>query len=64
MTADCPTPSKHRYATSQAARVAAERTVIPFGQWLNPYECRCGWIHLTHLADPARYATTTEKRTA
>lgn len=33
--ADCPTPGKHRYATPEAAALAAE--------------CRCGWVHLTKL---------------
>ncbi|MFJ4418240.1 hypothetical protein [Streptomyces sp. NPDC088925] len=51
----CPTPGKHRYATREAADIAAERTVIPFGQMLNAYTCRCGWVHLTHLASPDRY---------
>lgn len=52
---ECPTPEKHRYATREAAAVAAERCVIPFGRVLNAYDCRCGWVHLTHLASPDRY---------
>ncbi|MFJ5089999.1 hypothetical protein [Streptomyces sp. NPDC088674] len=51
----CPTPRKPRYATAEAAEIAAERTVIPFGRQLNAYTCRCGWVHLTHLASPDRY---------
>jgi hypothetical protein len=62
MTAPCPTPTKHRYATREAAAIAAERTRVPFGQLLNQYACRCGWIHNTHLADAARYETTEESR--
>ncbi|MCM3822603.1 hypothetical protein ACP4TB_30515 [Streptomyces sp. DR3-1] len=51
----CPHPAKLRYATPEAARLAAERCVVPFGQLLNAYQCRCGWVHLTHLAPPDRY---------
>jgi hypothetical protein len=56
----CPTPTKHRYATPHAARLAAERTQVPFGRRLNQYQCRCGWIHNTHLASPERYAVQPE----
>ncbi|MCP3820104.1 hypothetical protein NLX86_18985 [Streptomyces sp. A3M-1-3] len=55
MTPDCPTPGKHRYATREAAALVAERTQVPFGRVLNPYACRCGWVHLTKLAPAERY---------
>ena len=51
----CPTPTKHRYATREAAQLVAARTQIPFGQHLNTYPCKCGWFHNTKLADPSRY---------
>lgn len=56
----CPTPDKHRYATPEAAALAAERTQVPFGRRLNQYQCRCGWVHNTHLAPPERYAVQRE----
>lgn len=54
---ECPTPGKHRYATPEAAARVSQQTQPAFGKRLNPYQCRCGWVHLTSLADPARYAT-------
>ncbi|MFJ7999022.1 hypothetical protein ACIQ7D_18005 [Streptomyces sp. NPDC096310] len=47
--ADCPTSEKHRYATPEAAALAAERTQVAFGRLLNAYQCRCGWVHLSKL---------------
>lgn len=60
MTAECPTPDKWRFATREMATLVARRTVVPFGQLLNPYDCRCGWIHLTHLAPAENYQTSTQ----
>ncbi|MGQ4513635.1 hypothetical protein [Streptomyces sp. DW26H14] len=58
---DCPTPSKHRYATREAALRVAARLARVRGRELNPYTCPgCGWWHLTHLAAPERYATRSE----
>lgn len=69
----CPTPSKRRFATVEAARVYAQARELGIGQLLTPYECPCGWTHLTSQPpvpehakpDPAvltrlRYATHTE----
>lgn len=53
MTITCPTPAKSRYATNQAADSAASRVQIPIGQHLRPYECPCGWWHLTSQPGPA-----------
>lgn len=53
MTITCPTPDKSRYATNQAADNAASRVQIPIGQHLRPYECPCGWWHLTSQPGPA-----------
>jgi hypothetical protein len=61
MTPPCPTPSKHRYATREAALLVARRLERVRGRVLNAYECPCGFVHLTHLADPARYETTTKE---
>lgn len=52
---DCPTPSKHRYATREAAVKAAKRQRLSVGKQLNPHECRCGWVHLTSLAPAENY---------
>ncbi|WP_405769215.1 hypothetical protein OG539_32630 [Actinacidiphila glaucinigra] len=43
----CPTPSKHRYATREAAESTARRIQAGIGQILNPYPCGCDWWHLT-----------------
>lgn len=45
----CPTPTKARYATVDAADRAGRRAVITVGRHLRPYECRCGWWHLTKI---------------
>lgn len=45
----CPTPAKSRYATQTAAAQAGRRSVIAVGRHLRPYECRCGWWHLTKI---------------
>ncbi|MFD7861829.1 hypothetical protein [Streptomyces sp. NPDC059783] len=58
---ECPTPKKRRYATVEAAVMAAARTAMSSGRPLNQYQCRCGWVHNTHLADPARYAVARPK---
>jgi hypothetical protein len=69
----CPTPSKRRFATPEAAASYAHARVLGIGALLTPYECPCGWWHLTSAeqvpahaeADPAivsrlRYASHTE----
>lgn len=44
----CPTPTKSRFATEEAAKAAALRSHIPLGKFLVPYDnCVCGWVHLT-----------------
>lgn len=57
MTPRCPTPTKRRFATKEAATVAAARlradpsgrTFDRRGPALRPYDrvCVCGWWHLT-----------------
>ena len=47
MTAACPTPGKIRYATTIAARQAADRDTALFGERQWPYPCACGWWHLS-----------------
>jgi hypothetical protein len=49
----CPRPDKRRYATRQAADLAARRRPAIAGLLLWPYACPCGWWHLTKQA-PAR----------
>jgi hypothetical protein len=44
---DCPTPTKARYATQNAAITAAARASFGLGTPLRPYECPCSWWHLT-----------------
>lgn len=46
----CPTPTKTRHATQAAADRAGRHAVLTVGQHLRPYECRCGWWHLTKSA--------------
>lgn len=43
----CPTPTKSRYATSEAAGSAARRVALRVEAPLHPYECACTWWHLT-----------------
>lgn len=47
MPTPCPTPTKARYATAEAAANAARRRVLVLEQLLRPYECACTWFHLT-----------------
>jgi hypothetical protein len=43
----CPTPTKKRYATRQAAEDAAHRSQIAINAPLYPYICICTWWHLS-----------------
>lgn len=43
----CPTPGKSRFATGEAAESSARRNALAVGKPLRPYECVCGWHHLT-----------------
>lgn len=44
----CPTPTKKRYATQEAAYARAPRAELVLGYPLYPYQCTgCGWVHLT-----------------
>lgn len=54
-TVTCPTPSKSKFATREAAENAAHRAQIAMGKRLRPYECvpECGWHHLTSKATDA-----------
>ncbi len=45
----CPTPAKSRYATHPAAERAGRQAALTVGRHLRPYECRCGWWHLTKI---------------
>jgi hypothetical protein len=69
----CPTPTKRRFATVEAAHAYALQRELALDTLLHPYACTCGWIHLTSLPqvpqravpDPAivsalRYASHTE----
>jgi hypothetical protein len=73
MAARCPTPTKRRFATVEAATSYAHARELGIGALLTPYECPCGWWHLTSAEqvpehaepDPTvltrlRYATHTE----
>lgn len=59
--ASCPTPTKHRFATPQAAAKYALARELGVGTLLTPYACPCEWVHLTSqpqiparaVADPA-----------
>lgn len=69
----CPTPTKNRYATRQAAEARAPRAELVLGYPLYPYNCTgCDWWHLTsnpngwtppgatpHPADVARIQSLT-----
>lgn len=45
----CPTPTKSRFATREAADSSASRNALAVGKPLRPYRCvpACGWWHLT-----------------
>lgn len=43
----CPTPTKKRYATREAAENAAHRSRIAIQTPLHPYVCICTWLHLS-----------------
>ncbi|WP_181800366.1 hypothetical protein [Streptomyces ipomoeae] len=43
----CPRPKDSAYATETGAEFAARRVQVPVGKLLTPYECPCGWWHLT-----------------
>lgn len=43
----CPTPTKRRYATVEAAVREALREELAVRCLLAPYACPCGWVHLT-----------------
>ncbi|MFD7093353.1 hypothetical protein [Streptomyces xanthophaeus] len=53
MTTPCPTPNHPRYATPEAAKIAATRT----GLRLRTYDCVCTWWHLSLSARPQVPAT-------
>lgn len=46
----CPTPAKSRYATQTASDRAGRHSIATVGRHLSPYQCRCGWWHLTKIA--------------
>jgi hypothetical protein len=43
----CPTPTKRRFATAEAAHAYALARELGIGDLLTPYACPCGWTHLT-----------------
>lgn len=45
--AACPTPEKSRFATRAGAESAAARSELALGLLLRPYDCVCGWVHLS-----------------
>lgn len=45
----CPTPTKARYATQTTADRAGRHAALTVGRLLHPYECCCGWWHLTKI---------------
>jgi hypothetical protein len=47
MTAPCPHPEKRRYATREAAERRGNRAELRIDKLLYPYQCICGWWHLT-----------------
>ena len=47
MTPPCPNPHKARYATVQAANRRCTITELRIGTTVYPYECICGYWHLT-----------------
>ena len=46
-TAPCPHPEKRRYATEAAAHLDEDRATLIRGWFRRPYQCGCGWWHLT-----------------
>lgn len=54
MRGPCPRPDKARFATLGAARQRALGRPAIVGLVLSPYECRCGWVHLTSRAEAVR----------
>lgn len=57
----CPHPEKSRFATVEAAERVAARVVVRLGAWLRPYECPCGFVHLTKQGAPTLTTPTTQK---
>lgn len=56
-TTQCPTPTKRRFATLEAAAQYAQGRTVGIGTLLIPYACPCEWIHLTshpHIPDHAQ----------
>lgn len=47
MAEPCPTPTKRRFATVEAAQVYAASRELGVGTLLTPYACSCDWLHLT-----------------
>lgn len=43
----CLTPDKRRFATIEAATTYARYNQLGIGRLLAPYDCDCGWFHLT-----------------
>jgi hypothetical protein len=52
----CPTPTKRRFATIEAARSYALNRELGIGVLLTPYECCCGWAHLTSAEQVPEHA--------
>lgn len=49
----CHHPTKSRFATVEAAEIAAARAQVPLGVRLRAYDdCPCGWVHLTSRDAP------------
>lgn len=57
--AACPHPDKKRYATHSTADLRGRRAELRNDQRLYPYQCICGWWHLTSnpRADLPTWAT-------
>jgi hypothetical protein len=49
MAEPCPTPTKRRFATVEAAHAYALQRELALDTLLHPYACTCGWVHLTSL---------------
>jgi len=56
----CPTPTKSRYATGEAARRAATRVGFTYSIELRAYECACTWFHLTSQPVPQHTLVTAD----